>query len=121
MNREIVNRAVDGLSLAQKIQMPDHQVGLQSGGLVVIQAAALLVSHFIVALVVAVVAEDGDVVRKTAHDVVHQGRLATAAAAGNADDENVVHIFLPPFLKNASLRGGRSPPWQSRNFSGQFS
>ena len=95
---EVVHRALDALTVAELVQMDGHQLRLQSGGLVVVELAALLVGHFIVTAVVVVVAEHGDVTPKPGDEVLHQGGLSAAGAAGNADDQNVVlHGLILPY------------------------
>ena len=57
MDGKVVHRAFDGVSPAQFFQMIDHQAGVEGGRLVVIELAAFLVGHVVVALVVVVVAD----------------------------------------------------------------
>ena len=91
---EVIDGALDGLALAQQVQMTDHQVGLQSGGLVIVDLGALFQRHVVTAVVIIVVAQDGDVIAEALDQIVHQGSLAGAGTAGDANNQNVFHIFF---------------------------
>ena len=90
MNGEVIHRALDGLSPAQSLQVPGHQIGFQGSRLVVVELTPLLVGQIVVAAIVVVVAENGHLIGKLTDQVVHQGGFSAAGAAGNADDQNAV-------------------------------
>ena len=95
---KVVDRAVDGFATAELVQMEGHQVRFQGIGLIVVELAALLVGHVVVALVVVVVAENRHLSLKALDQVLHKGRFAAAGAAGNANDKNVVLHSQPPWM-----------------------
>ena len=87
----IVNRALNRLPLLELTQVLDHQVRLKGVGVVVVELAALLKGEVVMGAVIVVVAQDGDVVAEALHQIFHQGGLAAAGAARDADDQNVIH------------------------------
>ena len=93
---KIVHRALDGLPLAQQLQMMHQQLCFESAGLIVVDLAPILEAQVIQALVVIVVAEDGDLPLKTVHKIFHQCGLSAAGTAGDADDEDILAHKTPP-------------------------
>ena len=96
VNGIVVHRAVDGLACAQRLQILHHEVGIEGVRVVVVELAALLIGQLVVALVVAVVVENADLVRtKMVPQLFGQGGLAAAGAARDADnDGSHVHSSL---------------------------
>ena len=94
MDGEVVHRAGNGLTMAELIQMPRHEIGFQGGRFIVVQLAPLLIGQVIVAPVIVVVADDGDIPGKPLHQVLHQSGFAAAGAPGDANDQNIlVHAY----------------------------
>ena len=93
VNGEIIHRAIDGLSVAQLIQLIHHKLRVKSGGLVVVEQTALLVGQLVVPFIVVIVADNGGHISEFLYQILHQGGFAAAAAAGNADHQNISHSY----------------------------
>ena len=101
-----VDRALDGAALHQLMEVLDHEVGIEGVRVVVVLAGPLLVGLAHLALIVAVVADDGDIVAEVLLQVAGQGGLAAAGAAGDAD-ENGIHERTPPRVVFRNIIGAR--------------
>ena len=106
-----VDRALDGAALHQRMEVLDHEVGIEGVRMVVVLPGPLLVGLAHLALIVAVVADDGDVVAEVLLQVAGQGGLAAAGAAGDAD-ENGIHQTLPLVLISDRYYKSRWPQKQ---------
>ena len=93
------------------MEVLDHEVGIEGVRVVVVLAGPLLVGLAHLALIGAVVADDGDVVAEVLLQVAGQGGLAAAGAAGDAD-ENGIHETLPLVLVSTSHYKSRWPQKQ---------
>ena len=96
MDGVVVDRHLYGVTRAQLPQVGDHQRRVKAVRVVVVELAALLVGQLVVALVVAVVVENADLVRtKMVPQLFGQGGLAAAGAARDADNDGFhVHSSL---------------------------
>ena len=85
--------------------MGHHQRGVEAVRVVVVQLAALLIGQFVMALVVAVMVDDADLVyAKVVAQALGQGRFAAAGTTGDVND-NGVHILFAPFILPARFCG----------------
>ena len=88
------------LELAQVLH---QQLRFKGGGVVVVDLGPLFVGLALLALVVAVVADDGDGVTKVLFQVPGQGGFPGAGAAGDADEDGIHATFsLPRYLETKS-------------------
>ena len=89
--REVVERRFDRAAGLQLGDVPDHQVGLERVGMVVVERGAILEPQVEAIAVVAIVVEDGDAVgAERLDDAADDGGLARAGSAGDADHETAV-------------------------------
>ena len=80
---------------AQLPQMGDHQRRVKAVGMVIVQLAALLIGKLVMALIVAAVVDDADLIAaEMLPQLFGQGGLAAAGAAGNADDDGIHKLLL---------------------------
>ena len=91
-----VHRALDGAACLQLFQMLDEQIRVEGAGVIVVYLGPFLIGLALLALIVAVVADDGDAVTEVFFQVPGQGGFAGTCAAGNAD-QNRAHR---PFSSN---------------------
>ena len=97
---EVVDRRFDAPAGAQLEDVPDHQVGLERVGMVVVERRPLFEPEVVAIPVVAIVLEDGDAaVVDRVEDAADDGRLAGPRPAGDADDDGLHaadHMVVPP-------------------------
>ena len=98
----VVHGAVDGLAPLQRLQVLDHQVGVEGVGMVVVLQAALGEGP-VLPLVVVVVVYHTDVAAEACSQVLGERGLAAAGAAGDAD-ENGVHSCASPHFSGSIIR-----------------
>ena len=84
----VVHGAVDGLTPLQRLQVLDHQVGVEGVGMVVVLQAALGEGP-VLPLVVVVVVYHADVAAEACSQVLGERGLAAAGAVGDADENGV--------------------------------
>ena len=90
--------------------MLDHHIRVKGVGMVVVELRALFIAQLVVALIVVVVAQNGDIVAEAIDERLDQGGFSAAGASGNADYDHIRHSFFPFSLsndiKNQRLRRG---------------
>ena len=102
----VIHGAVDRLAPLQRLQVGDHEIGVEGVGMVVVLQAALR-EGAILPLVVVVVVYHADVAAEPGRQMLRQSGLAAAGAAGNADKDGVHSACLPaislsPIIENAA-------------------
>lgn len=85
----VVGRAVDGLPVFEHAQMVDHHVGVERVRAVVVEMRPLLIAHFVVALVVIIVAEHADIIAEAIHERFDERRFSAAGPAGDPNDDHI--------------------------------
>ena len=100
---EVVERRLDGAAGLELGDVPDHQVGLERVGMVLVERGAILEPQIEPVAVVAIVIEDRDRVGpERLDDAADDGGLAGAGPAGDADDQPAL-LWLWPIRRLAPL------------------
>ena len=90
----------------QLTQLLHHQLGIKGVRMIVVQLAAFLVGHVVVALVVVVLIHHADLmIAEPLFQPPGQGRFAAAGAAGDAQQNNV-HRYTILILLTGALQAG---------------
>ena len=85
----VIGGAVDRLTGFQLAQMPDHHVGVECVRAVVVEVGALLIAHFVVPLVVVIVAEHADIIAEAIHERLDKRRFSATGSAGDTNDDHI--------------------------------
>ena len=83
-----VDRAADGLARLELLKLLDHQIGLESVGVVVILLAALFKGPVLI-FIIAVVVHDADIVAEVLLQMLGERRFARTGATCNANEDGV--------------------------------
>ena len=75
--------------------MTDHHVGIEGVRMIIVEFAALLNGQLVIGPIVIIVAEHGDIVLKAGDQVLHQRCFAAAAAACDAQHNDIWHSISP--------------------------
>ena len=94
MNGVVVDGALDGLSGNELVQLLQHEIVLEGLRRIVIELAALAVFQIVVAAVVAVMAQNGDLIPEPRRQPMRQGGFPGVCASGDADNQ-WLHGALP--------------------------
>ena len=73
----------------QLLQVADHHVGIEGVRMIIVELAALLDCQLVIGPIVIIVAEHGDIVLKAGDQVLHQRCFAAAAAACDAQHNDI--------------------------------
>ena len=69
--------------------MVDHHVGVERVRAVVVEMRPLLIAHFVVALVVIIVAEHADIIAEAIHKRFDERCFSAAGPAGDPNDDHI--------------------------------
>ena len=83
-----VDGAADGLARLELLELLDHQIGLESVGVVVVLFAALFKGPVLI-FIIAVVVYDADIIAEVLLQMLGERRLARAGTARNANEDGV--------------------------------
>ena len=83
-----VDGAADGLARLELLKLLDHQIGLESVGVVVVLFAALFKGPVLI-FIIAVVVHDADIVAEVLLQMLGERRFARTGAACNANEDGV--------------------------------
>ena len=98
-----VDRAADGLARLELLKLLDHQIGLESVGVVVVLFAALFKGPVLI-FIIAVVVHDADIVAEVLLQMLGERRFARTGAACNANEDGVHRQTLHESVSYTRLR-----------------
>ena len=89
IRRVVVDRALDRSAGLELLEMLIHHLRVEGVGMVVVDLAAFLDRQLLIGAVIVIMAQNRHIALKAGDQILHQRRFAAAAAAGDADYNDI--------------------------------